>query len=140
MGASARRGSEYNRDTAHHDGATPALAEDVDAETRGFFQSIGKVSGTVFLEFQGSMLVLAEEEFGNVLRVLRGEAFEPLEFQFDELTADFHLWRAAGGKDQVADVIARLQHGTNELRDAERTLLLRQLRVGGHGYCDLRLV
>src|SRR5208283_1305815 len=109
-------------DDAHDDGATAALAEDVDAEARGVFEAVGKIGGAVEFEFLGGVFIFADQGSGDLFGVAGDQAFEALEFEFDELPADFDLRRAAGGKDEVADVLAGLEHGGDELRNVETAL------------------
>jgi hypothetical protein len=68
------------------------------------------------------VLILANKKFCNLVSVTGNEALETFEFQFDELSADFDLRRAAGGEDEVANVLAGFQHGADELWDVKAAL------------------
>src|SRR4029077_1751967 len=52
-------------DDAHHDGATAALAEDVDAKTADAGQAIGKVGGAVLIELVQRVLVIPHDVVGD---------------------------------------------------------------------------
>ncbi len=121
-------------DDAHDDGAGTTLAEDVDAEARGVFEAVREVGGAALLKRLGRVLIFAEEKFGDLVGVAGDQTLEALEFQFDELAADFDLRRAAGGKDEVAHVLAGFQHGSDELRHVEAALNeCGGRRICGHG-------
>ena len=64
----------------------------------------------------------ANEELRDLIGVTGHQAFEALEFQFNQLAADFDLRRAARGEYQVADVFAGFQHGADELWHVEAAL------------------
>jgi len=120
------------RDDAHDDGAASALPEDVDAKPRGIFQPIGNIRGAFFFELSNGVLIVAEEHLGDLLRIVRHKAFEAFEFQFDKLAADFDLGGAAGGEDEIADMVAGAEHGQDELRNLEGALDRWQGRRCGH--------
>src|ERR1700682_5779907 len=109
-------------DYAHHDGATAALAEDVDAKTADAGEAVGKVGGAVLIELAEGMLVVAHDVLGEGFGVGGGEAFEAFVFQLDELAADFDLRGAAGREDEVADVRVGLEHCSDELRGVNDAL------------------
>src|SRR5258705_8210382 len=122
------------RNHAHDDGAGTALAEDVDAEAPDILEAVREVGGAAFLELLGCVLIFAEEDFGDLIGVAGDQAFEALEFQFDELAADFDLRGATGREDEVADVLAGFQHGSDELRHVEAALNeCGGRRICGHG-------
>jgi len=60
---------------------------------------------------------------GNRPGIVRLEHLQAFEFQFHQLSADFHLRGAARGKNQVADVTTALEHGGDQLRYAKGLLL-----------------
>src|SRR5947207_2745854 len=81
-----------------------------------------KVSRAVLLELADRRLVLPHDVVGNRESVLRTETLQTLIFELHELAADFDLRGAAGRENQVADVRAGLQHGSDELRRMNRSL------------------
>ncbi len=103
-------------DDAHNDGAGTALLENVDAESGDAGDSIREVCRTVGFQFASGRFIFAHDVVGQERSVLRSEALQSLKFEFDELAADFHLRRAARGKDQVTDVGVTLQHRRHQLR------------------------
>ena len=54
--------------------------------------------------------------------VVRAETLQPFKFQFDEFAAHLDLRCTARRKDQVADVLPRLQHRCDELRRLNASL------------------
>src|SRR5208283_5787873 len=76
---------DFVGDDAHHDCAASALAEDVDTETGGIFQAVGKIGGAFFFQLASGVFVVAQKRFGDLLGVVGHQAFKSLEFQFDEM-------------------------------------------------------
>src|SRR6476646_5288467 len=104
------------RNYAHHHRAASALAENVHTESPDTGDAIGKIRRAFLFEHADRMFVFAHQVARKIVRILRGEAFEPFELQLDELTAEFDLRRAARRKNKVAHMPTSFQHRGDELR------------------------
>src|SRR5262249_8039958 len=110
----------------HDDGAAPALLEDVDAKARNSGEAVREIRRPILFQFVDGRFVFAHDVAGDGEGVLRSKALEPFVFQFDELAADLDLWSAPGRENQVADMRAGLEHGSNELRRSNLPLRRRR--------------
>jgi len=77
--------------TRMDDGATAALAENVDAKAANAGEAVGKIGGAVLIELAERMLVFAHDVVGDGLGIRGGKAFEAFIFQLNELAAYFRL-------------------------------------------------
>ena len=125
-------------DDAHDDGATAALAENIDAKPGDACDAVGKIGGAVLFEFADGRFVFAHDVFRDGESVLRAEALEAFVFQFDELAVDFNLGSATGRKNQIADLAVGLDHGGDELGGLDGALNGGRCRWLCRGLCGRR--
>ena len=86
------------RNHAHHDGATAALNENVDAEPGQAGQSVGNVAGSMLAQGGDGLLVVANQIGGDVACVVGGQDREPGHLHRNHLAVDLHLRRTARAK------------------------------------------
>ena len=121
-GRQAELGDRRNarRNHAHDNRKSPALAEDVDAETASFRQHIRQIGGAAVFQRPQHYLVVPDQVVGNARGVFISQRRQPVDLDLDELAVAFYLRRPSRREDQVADAAANVKHRLDD-------------GIGGHG-------
>ncbi len=104
------------RNDAHHNRATSALDEYVDAEAGHSRQSIGDVARTLLAKRTDCLLVIADQVGGDASRVVRRKRAASRHFYPHQLSVNLDLGRSPGRKNQVADLLRHAQHAGQQHR------------------------
>jgi len=102
------------RDDAHDDGVAATLLKDVDAETAVMRKTVRKIAGAGLFQSGESLLVGADQVRRHPGSMLGEQDRHALDLHRREMSADFNLRRATRGKDQIADALRAIHHGSNQ--------------------------
>ena len=105
---------------AHHDRATAALDENIDAEARRARQSVGDVAGALLAQRADGLLVGADQVGGDAARVIGRKHAMPASSTARQLPVNLDLRRASGREDQVAHLFRGAQHAGQQNRGRNR--------------------
>ena len=98
----------------HDHRAAAALDEYIHPKAGQPRQAEGDIAGPVLAQHIDGLLVVSDEIGGDAASVVRAEDAQSRTLHRHELPVDFHLGRASGREDQVADLFSRSQHGRQQ--------------------------
>src|SRR5262249_13287262 len=107
-------------DDAHHDREGAALTEDVHAEAAALGQREREVARALLLQGRKRLLVRRQQFARDARRVLGFQDRHLGDRDRTQFALLFNLRRASGREDQVADALARLDHGRDECVRSDR--------------------